>query len=91
MSHQDAKRLLFFRNPMSAYRVRYQTLEFGQMDIHLRSLRNHQEFSDQLGEAESLGISSANWSLFGLRAKSWPVICKILILIINAFWKSAVA
>lgn len=54
---------------MTQYRIRYQTLEFGTTDIHLRTLRDKQEFSDNRGEAEALGISSAHWSLFGV---VWP-------------------
>ena len=51
---------------MSSFRVRYQTLEFDQVDIHLRTLRDRQQFSDETGEAEDLGISSATWPLFGV-------------------------
>ncbi len=51
---------------MSALRFRYQTIEFGGIDIHLRSLRDNQEFSDDQGEAANLGISSASWPLFGI-------------------------
>jgi predicted nicotinamide N-methyase len=51
---------------MSSFRVRYQTLEFDQVDIHLRTLRDNQQFSDDSGEAEALGISSATWPLFGV-------------------------
>lgn len=54
---------------MSKIRVRYQTFEFGDTDIHLRTLRDNQEFSDDDGEAEALGISSATWPLFGI---VWP-------------------
>lgn len=36
------------------------------MDIHVRTLRDKQEYSDINGVAEKLGISSANWSLFGV-------------------------
>jgi len=54
---------------MSSLRVRYQTIEFGDRDIHLRTLRDNQEFSDDAGEAEALGISSATWPLFGI---VWP-------------------
>jgi len=39
------------------------------MDIHVQSLRDKQQYSDPLGEAEALGISSAQWSLFGT---IWP-------------------
>ena len=52
-----------------ALRFRYMTYEFGHNDIHLRTLRNKQEYSDQDGAAEAVGISSANWSLFGV---VWP-------------------
>ena len=51
---------------MSPPRLRYQTLEFGKIDIHVRALRDKQEFSDDDGEADRLGISSAQWSLFGV-------------------------
>lgn len=51
---------------MPPLRLRYQTLEFQDTDIHIRSLRDRQEFSDPLGEADALGISSAQWSLFGV-------------------------
>ncbi|PIP79822.1 MAG: histidine kinase [Gammaproteobacteria bacterium CG22_combo_CG10-13_8_21_14_all_40_8] len=51
---------------MPSVRVRYQTLEFGLLDIHVRTLKDKQQFSDPLGEAEALGISSAQWSLFGV-------------------------
>lgn len=51
---------------MTPYRVRYQTVEVDYLDIHVRSLRDNQQFSDPLGEAEALGISSAQWSLFGI-------------------------
>ncbi|HSH02543.1 MAG TPA: methyltransferase domain-containing protein [Anaerolineae bacterium] len=50
-------------------RVRYQTYEFGGIDIHIRALRDRQEFEDEDGAGEALGISSAMWSLFGI---VWP-------------------
>lgn len=54
---------------MSTLRVCYQTIEFGDVDIHLRTLRDKQQFLDADGIAEKLGISSAQWSLFGV---VWP-------------------
>lgn len=51
---------------MTSLRYLYQTLEIGDFDIHIRSLRDANQFSDDLGEAEGLGISSAQWSLFGV-------------------------
>jgi predicted nicotinamide N-methyase len=41
----------------------------GAADLTIRSLLDHQQFADPLGEAEHLGISSASWPLFGLL---WP-------------------
>lgn len=54
---------------MPLLRVRYQTIEFGDMDIHVRTLKDLQQYQDYNNIAESLGISSANWSLFGV---IWP-------------------
>ncbi len=54
---------------MSALRVRYQTIEFNNMDIHVRTLRDCQQYADEYGVAEQLGISSASWPLFGV---IWP-------------------
>jgi predicted nicotinamide N-methyase len=50
-------------------RIRYQTIEFDNIDIHLCTLRDKQQFSDPKGVARDLGISSASWSLFGVL---WP-------------------
>ncbi len=41
----------------------------GADDLVIRSLLDHQQYSDPHGIAESLGISSATWPLFGLL---WP-------------------
>ncbi len=41
----------------------------GVDDLVIRSLLNREQFSDPLGTAERLGISSATWPLFGLL---WP-------------------
>jgi len=54
---------------MSSLRIRYQTLEFDDVDIHVRTLRDKQQYSDAEGVAEELGISSTIWSLFGV---VWP-------------------
>ncbi len=54
---------------MKNIRFKYQTIEFGENDIHLRTLRDRQQFSDDEKVAEKLGISSATWSLFGV---IWP-------------------
>jgi len=54
---------------MTNLRLCYQTIEFGEIDIHLCTLRNRQEFYDPEGIAESLGISPASWPIFGV---VWP-------------------
>lgn len=54
---------------MTTLRLCYQTVEFGNIDIHVCTLRNKQEFHDPDGTAEKLGISSATWPLFGV---IWP-------------------
>ena len=54
---------------MSSLRIRYQTIEIGNIDLHLRTLRDRQQFHDPHGAAEKLGISSAFWPLFGV---VWP-------------------
>ncbi|MBO1924380.1 methyltransferase [Thiomicrorhabdus sp. 6S3-12] len=51
---------------MFPFRILYQTIEFKEFDIHLRCLRDKNQFSDPFGEAEALGISDAQWSLFGV-------------------------
>lgn len=50
-------------------RLRYQTVEFGEIDIHIRTLRDNQQYEDKNQVAEKLGISSATWPLFGIL---WP-------------------
>lgn len=59
---------------MPAIRIRYQTIAIESFDLHIRSLWDNQEFSDPLGEAEALGISSAQWPLFGVIWKSSEVL-----------------
>lgn len=54
---------------MSLLRFCYQTIEFGDVDIHVRTLRDKQQFSDDGDVALRLGISSAMWPLFGV---IWP-------------------
>ena len=61
---------------MSSVRVRYQTYEFNDIDVHIRSLRDNQQFSDALGEAEALGISSAQWPLFGVVWQSGEILAR---------------
>ena len=52
--------------PIPDVRVRYRTFEFGEVDIHVRTLRDRQQFADPDGEAARLGISSSAWPHFGV-------------------------
>lgn len=51
---------------MSSVRIKYQTFEFEGMDIHLKTLRDLQQFHDEAGLAENAGINSAQWPMFGV-------------------------
>lgn len=52
-----------------ALRLRYQTIEFDQTDIHICTLRDKQQFDDADDVALDLGISPSLWPLFGV---VWP-------------------
>lgn len=55
---------------MPGYLTKHQSVAVaGASDLHIRSLLDKQQYADPLGEAASLGISSAHWPLFGLL---WP-------------------
>ena len=61
---------------MTPLRVRYQTIEFGHTDIHLRTLRDNQQYADVDGIALRLGISSAPGrcsASSGHPALCWPI------------------
>lgn len=59
-------------------RFRYQTLEFSTADIHVRTLRDTQQYFDTDGMAEKLGISSASWPLFGVIWDSSKVLAHLM-------------
>ncbi len=52
-----------------ALRLRYQSIEFGETDIHLCTLRDKQQYDDPKDKALNLGISPSLWPLFGV---IWP-------------------
>ncbi len=54
---------------MSEVRLRYQTVEIGDVDIHICTLRDHQQFDVNDVASARMGISSAQWALFGV---VWP-------------------
>ncbi|TNE84805.1 MAG: methyltransferase domain-containing protein [Deltaproteobacteria bacterium] len=51
---------------MSRFRIRYLTVEFDEFDIHLKTLRDRNQFDDRAQDAEALGVSAASWPLFGV-------------------------
>ena len=67
-----------YSGPDVPLRFRYHTYEFGKRDIHLRALRDSQQFRDPTGSAEELGISAANWSLFGVVWDSSQVLANLM-------------
>jgi predicted nicotinamide N-methyase len=52
--------------PGSTLRYRFHTREFGDLDIHYRTLRDRNQFGDEDRAAEKLGVSPASWPLFGM-------------------------
>lgn len=63
---------------MSSLRIRYQTIEIEDIDIHVRTLRDNRQFSDDDGIASGLGISSAVWPLFGVIWASGEVLAHLM-------------
>ncbi len=63
---------------MPKVRVRYQTIEFGDTDIHVRTLRDKQQYADVEGLASKRGISSAQWPLFGVIWDSGKVLAHLM-------------
>ncbi len=63
---------------MSPLRLRYQTIELTEVDIHVRSLRDRLQFEDLQGVANQLGISSAAWPLFGVVWASSRVLAELM-------------
>ncbi len=63
---------------MKPYRIKYQTIEFKHQDIHIKTLRDRQQYSDPEGLAADLGISSAQWSLFGVVWDSSQVLAHLI-------------
>lgn len=63
---------------MPPLRLRYQTMEFGETDIHLRTLRDNQQFADTDDVAANLGICSAAWPMFGVIWASGEVLAHLM-------------
>ncbi|UTA46892.1 protein N-lysine methyltransferase family protein [Simiduia sp. 21SJ11W-1] len=63
---------------MASPLYRYQTLTIGKLHVHMRTLLDNQQFSDDQGAAEALGISSASWPLFGTLWPSGQVLAQLM-------------
>ena len=63
---------------MPDVRFRYQSNDFGDYDIHYRSLKNRNQFEDVNGIAEALGISSASWPIFGMVWQSGEILAQLM-------------
>ena len=66
---------------MPKLRYIYQTIEFDNMDIHVKTLKDKQQYDEKCDLNPTLGISSANWSLFGV---IWPS-ARILATLMNNY------
>ena len=72
MSPHDAGVLSLELMSMSTPRIRYQTLGFANgLDLHIRSLWDKLQYCPTEGEEVS-GVTSSNWSLFGVVWAGWP-------------------
>lgn len=64
---------------MSSVRLNYQTIEFDHVDIHVRSLRDLQQFADDAEQtAEAFGMPLSSWPLFGVLWDSGRVLAQFM-------------
>lgn len=63
---------------MKNIKYKYQTIEFEDEDIHLKTLKDTQQFYDKDNQAKKLGILSATWAIFGVVWPSAEVLAKYI-------------
>lgn len=63
---------------MTDIHYRYETIEFSDIDIHVKTLRDKNQFFDKDRVAEKSGISSALWPLFGVIWESGKVLADLM-------------
>ena len=63
----------------SPLRFRYRTIEFGDVDIHVRTLRDTQQFRELGPLEDDFGISPASWSLFGVIWESGEALAQLMV------------
>lgn len=61
------------------YKIKYETVEVGTLDIHLKTLKNKQQFFDKNNVAQKLGISSAQWPIFGVLWDAGKVLANLML------------
>lgn len=66
------------RPPVRSTRYRYRTIEFETFDLHVRALRDNQQFNDPDSIAEQLGVSPSSWPLAGLVWESAEVLARLM-------------
>lgn len=66
---------------MPKLRYIYQTIEFDNIDIHVKTLKDKQQYDEKCDLNPTTGISSSNWSLFGV---IWPS-ARILATLMNNY------
>ena len=64
---------------LDSLRFRFQTIEMGGEDFHLRSLRDVQQCPLAIEDMEILGISSATWPLFGVLWRSEELLSHLMV------------
>lgn len=63
---------------MAKIKVKYQTIEFDTMDIHLKTIKDNQQFEDNDNIAKDLGISSAQWPISLMLWPSGEILAKLM-------------
>ena len=64
--------------PEPVVRYRFHTREIGEFDIHYRALRDRNQYDDDSGETEALGIPPASWPLYGVVWQAGEVLAKLM-------------
>ena len=64
---------------LDGVRYRFQTLELGGEDFHLRGLRDVQQCPTTIEDVEPLGISSATWPMFGVLWQSEELLSHLMV------------
>jgi predicted nicotinamide N-methyase len=65
--------------PDQPYQIKFETVNGCGDKLQLRSLLDRQQYHDPLGEAESEGISSAAWPIFGMLWPSGRVLAHVML------------